>query len=121
MIIALWIINALLALAFLGAGAMKLARSREALIAGGQGYFEDFSDGTVKAIGVVEVLGALGLILPLATGIVPILTPIAAVGLAVAMLVATIVHLRRKDKPTASLALMVLAAISAVLGFIVLT
>jgi len=43
------------------------------------------------------VLGALGLILPAVTGIMPILTPIAAVGLALTMLGALITHVRRKD------------------------
>ncbi len=47
MTIALWIINILLAVAFLGAGSMKLARSKEALVAAGMGYAEDFSAGGV--------------------------------------------------------------------------
>ena len=60
-------------------------------------YVEDFSTPAVKAIGAAELLGAVGLILPLATGIAPILTPLAAVGLTVLMIgaVATTCAARR--------------------------
>ncbi|WP_449281804.1 DoxX family protein [Leucobacter sp.] len=120
MLIALWIVNALLALAFLGAGIMKLARSREALAAGGMGYVEDFAPATIKVIGALEVLGALGLILPLATGIAPVLTPIAAVGLVLTMVGAVVVHVRRRETAAPAAVLGVLALASAVLGFIAL-
>ena len=119
MIIALWVINLLLAVAFLGAGAMKLARSKAALQANGMGYVEDYSAGAVKAIGAVEILGALGLILPLATGIATVLTPIAAAGLAITMLLAVLVHARRKESFTPALILMLLAVVSTVIGFLV--
>ncbi|MFD2840542.1 DoxX family protein [Populibacterium corticicola] len=120
MTIALWIINILLAVAFLGAGSMKLARSKEALVAAGMGYAEDFSAGAVKAIGAAEVLGALGLILPLATHIAPVLTPIAAVGLTIIMVGAVVVHRKRTESATPALVLAVLSAVSAVLGFLTL-
>ena len=80
--ITLWIIAGFLAAAFLAAGAMKLAWPKAKLAESGMAWTEGFTDGQVKAIGVVEVLGALGLILPAALDIAPILTPIAA-GLAV--------------------------------------
>jgi len=51
----------------------------------------------VKFIGVVEFLGALGLVLPRLTGIAPGLTPLAATGLAVTMVLAAITHYRRKE------------------------
>lgn len=120
MLIALWIVNALLALAFLGAGVMKLARPKEALAAGGMEYVEDFAPATIKVIGALELLGALGLILPLATGIAPILAPIAAVGLALTMAGAIVVHVRRRENTVAAVVLGVLSAASAALGFIVL-
>jgi hypothetical protein len=60
-------------------------------------WVEDFSVPTVRFIGVVEMLGAIGLILPAATGIAPILTPIAAAGLAVTMVLAAATHIRRKE------------------------
>ncbi len=94
----LWIVAGLLALGFLGAGAMKLSQPREKLAAS-MGWVEDFSPPMVKAIGALEVLGALGLILPAATGIAPILTPLAAVGLALVMVGAIVTHLRRKEYP----------------------
>lgn len=121
MIIALWILNGLLALVFVAAGAMKVARPREALMAQGMGYVEDFTSPAVKAIGAIEIVGAVGLILPLATGIAPLLTPIAAVGLTVTMIVGTVVHIRRKEKAVPSIVLALLSAVSAVLGFIVVT
>ena len=66
MTVALWIINILLAVAFLGAGAMKVAKKPEQLKESGMQWVEDVSPGLVKFIGVAEVLGAIGLILPLA-------------------------------------------------------
>ncbi|HEX9353566.1 MAG TPA: DoxX family protein [Streptosporangiaceae bacterium] len=79
--IALWVIAGLLAVAFLASGAMKLTRPKEKLAASGMGWAEDFSAGTVKAIGTLEVLAAVGLILPAALDIAPVLVPLAAVGL----------------------------------------
>jgi len=119
MLIALWILNGLLALVFLGAGSMKLLRPKEALVSSGMGYAADFTTAQVKLIGAVEILGALGLILPLLTQIAPVLTPIAAVGLAITMVVATTVHARRKESLVPTLILAALAVVSAILGFIV--
>jgi uncharacterized membrane protein YphA (DoxX/SURF4 family) len=93
---ALWIAQGVLAAVFLAAGITKLIRSREKL-AETQGWVEDFSGGNVKLIGVVEVAGALGLILPGATGIAPILVPLAASGLALEQICAAVVHLRRGE------------------------
>jgi uncharacterized membrane protein YphA (DoxX/SURF4 family) len=113
--IALWIIAGLLAVAFLASGAVKLARPKEKLAALGMGWVEDFSAGAVKAIGTLEVLAAVGLILPAALGIAPVLVPLAAVGLVVLMAGAIITHLRRHEaqviaSPMALLALAVLVA-----------
>jgi uncharacterized membrane protein YphA (DoxX/SURF4 family) len=121
MLIALWILNGLLALVFLGAGLMKLARPKAALASSGMAYVEDFTSPQVKLIGTVEVIGAFGLILPLLLDIAPILSPIAAAGLAITMIVATTVHLRRKETPIPTIVLAVLAGVSAVLSsFVVL-
>lgn len=95
--VVLWIIASLLAAAFLAAGGMKLAKSRAELITSGMTWADDFSDGQVKGIGGLEVLGALGLILPAAFGIAEILTPIAAAGLFLVMAGAVVVHLRRGE------------------------
>lgn len=118
MIIALWIVNVILALIFLAAGVMKLIRPKEALAASGMTWTNDTSAGAVKAIGAVEVLGSLGLILPMATGIAPVLTPIAAVGLALTMIGAIAVHVRRSENFIAPIVILVIAVGSAVLGFI---
>ena len=59
--IALWIIAGVLAVLFLASGVMKLVRSNEKLAAAGMGFAEDFSTGAVKAIGVLEILAAVGL------------------------------------------------------------
>ena len=117
--ITLWIIAGLLALAFLAAGAMKLAKSRAQLAESGMAWTEDFSDSQVKLIGLVEILGALGLILPAALGIAEILTPLAAAGLALTMLGATAVHARRGEKSNipVTLVLAALAAFVAVMRF----
>jgi len=92
----LWILQVLLAIAFLMAGTMKLITPKKKLRER-MGWVDSFGDTGVKLIGTVEVLGALGLILPAATGIAPILTPLAATGLAVLMVGAAITHARRKE------------------------
>ncbi|MCS0498526.1 DoxX family protein [Protaetiibacter mangrovi] len=117
MIIAYWIVAGLTALAFLAAGGLKLARSTEQLAASGLAWTEDFPAWAVKLIGAAEVLGAVGLVLPMATGVAPILGPVAAIALAVLMLGAAIVHLRRHEPPI-PFALVALATASAVLGFL---
>ncbi|WP_296665752.1 DoxX family protein [Demequina sp.] len=117
MITALWILNGILAAVYLGAGGIKLVRTKEQLRTSGQGWTDDFSQGAIRGIGTAELLGAIGLILPLATGIAPILTPLAAVGLAADMVGAVMVHRRRGDPFIVPAVLAVLAAASAVLGF----
>jgi len=94
--VALWIVQGLLALMFLMAGVTKVMQPKEKL-AGNMAWVEDFSGGQVKTIGVLEVLGAIGLILPAATGILPWLTPLAAIGLSLTMIGAIIVHIRRGE------------------------
>jgi uncharacterized membrane protein YphA (DoxX/SURF4 family) len=97
--IALWIIAGLLAAAFLAAGLMKVSQPKEKLAASGMGWTDGFSPGGVKAIGAVEVLAAVGLILPAALGIAPVLVPLAAVGLVLLMIGAAITHARRHELP----------------------
>ncbi|WP_214366536.1 DoxX family protein [Pseudonocardia sp. H11422] len=111
-----WLLQIALAVAFLGAGAMKLARPRKALADSGMGYVEDFSDGAVKAIGALEVLAAIGIVLPWATGIAPALTPLAALGLVVIMIGAAVVHARRKEYPMIGINV-VLGVLAAIVAF----
>ena len=96
--LALWITAGLLAAVFLLAGSNKLFISREKLAkAPGGGWVLDFSAGFVKALGAVEILGAVGLILPALLGIAPVLVPLAAVGLATIMVGAALVTYRRHE------------------------
>lgn len=114
-----WILQGVLGLAFLGAGGMKLVQERKKLIDGGMGWAEDFSDGTVKVIGGLEILGAVGLVLPTLIGVAPVLTPIAAAGLALVMAAAVVTHIRRGEYSGAvpSAVLGVLSLVVAILRF----
>jgi DoxX-like protein len=107
--IALWIVAGLLAAIFLGGGVLKLAQPREKLIASGFPVFEGFSSGAVKAIGTLEVLAAIGLILPAALDIMPVLVPLAAVGAVMLTVGAIIAHGRRREAQGVVGALIVLA------------
>lgn len=109
--IALWALQVILALAIGGAGAVKLAKTKEEL-APRMAYVESFTAGQVKAIGAIEVAAGLGVVLPAATGILPVLTPIAAVGIVLIMIGAMITHIVRKE-PASIVVNIVLAAAAA--------
>jgi uncharacterized membrane protein len=68
------------------------------------------SKGLVSFIGISELAGAIGLILPMATGVAPILTTLAALGLAIVMLLAILFHVKRKESPVPVLVLLLLAS-----------
>ncbi|MGW6118517.1 DoxX family protein [Nocardia sp. NPDC055165] len=96
--VVVWIVSGLLAAVFLLAGAMKLAKSKEQLVADPKmGWAEPFPEGLIKFIGAAEVAGALGLILPGVFGIATWLVPAAAIGLAVIMVGAIVTHGRRGE------------------------
>jgi uncharacterized membrane protein len=95
--VVLWIVAGVLAAAFLASGLMKLAQPKKKIVDSGMGWAEDFRDGAVKGIGALEVLGALGLILPAVFDVATVLVPIAATGLALIMLGAAVTHARRKE------------------------
>ena len=111
----LWVLSGLLAAAFLFSGATKELRSKQELIASGLSLYEGWPPAAIKALGVIELLGALGVILPAVTGIAPILVPLAASGLAVTMIGAMVVHARRREFPYMglNLVLLILAAVVA--------
>jgi uncharacterized membrane protein YphA (DoxX/SURF4 family) len=96
MSIALWVVQVLLAAAFLVSGATKLSQPKEKLVKK-MAWVEDFSQPTVRIIGALEVLGAIGIVLPALTGIVPSLTPLAALGLVLLMIGAALTHLGRAE------------------------
>ncbi len=112
-----WLLQILLALAFVAAGAMKLTSAQPQLVANGMAWAEDFSDTQIKLIGAAEVAGGLGLVIPAATGIMPILTPVAAAALALLMGGAVATHLQRGESPGPAAVLMVLAALAAFLTY----
>src|SRR5215204_3528531 len=92
--IVLWSVQGFLALFFLAAGAPKIS---------GRGIekwtgFSELPRSQVVFIGLAEVLGAAGLVLPMATGVLPWLTPLAALGLAIIVLMATGFHLRADER-----------------------
>lgn len=94
--IAIWIAQILLAVAFAASGISKLVQPYEKLAAQ-MAYVNDFTPGAMRAIGTLEILGAIGVVLPTLTGILPWLAPAAAFGLAVNMGGAMATHLRRKE------------------------
>lgn len=96
--IGLWIAQGLLAAAFGMAGFMKLIMPIDQLTA--MSFVSEYSAGMVRFIGITEVLAAIGLILPAALRIWPILTPLAASGLSIVMILATQYHISHNE-PTA--------------------
>lgn len=94
--IALWIAQGLLALAFAAAGFVKTTGS-ELSLSKKMPWTNDFSMRQIKTIGTLEMLGAFGVIVPRVTGILPILTPMAATGLACVMVGAAFTHIRREE------------------------
>jgi len=113
--IALWVLQGLAAIAFLGAGGMKATTPKEKLDANPHmAWAHDFSAGQVKMIGLAEVLGAIGLVVPWATGIVPMLTSIAAACLGILMAGAAVVHIRRKEPSLPPIALGLISLVIAV-------
>jgi uncharacterized membrane protein YphA (DoxX/SURF4 family) len=119
--IAIWALQILAGLAFLAAGIMKSTQPITSL-AKQMTWVTVVPPWMVRFIGVAELLGGIGLILPAATGVWPWLTPVAAVALAVVMLLAAGFHVRRSDtfdKTSASLVLLVLTVIIALGRFVV--
>lgn len=96
--IAVWVIQGILATAFLFAGFMKATQPKEKL-APNMPWVNDYDANSVKLIGISELLGGIGLLVPWLTGIVPVLTPIAAIALAVVMVLAAIYHAKKNEIP----------------------
>ncbi|WP_433362631.1 DoxX family protein [Actinoplanes sp. CA-142083] len=94
--IAYWIVAGLLALFYLYAGGLKIVRTREQLRPM-MGWVDTVPMPLVRVIGVLEVLGAIGLILPKLTGIAPWLAVLAAIGLVLIQIGGIITHLSRGE------------------------
>ncbi|WP_017687108.1 DoxX family protein [Paenibacillus sp. PAMC 26794] len=93
--VTLWMVQLILALGFVYSGWMKTIRieSSKKTCA----WVNDVPKSLVILIGIAELLGALGLVLPWALNITPVLTPIAAIALAVVTLLGMLFHIRRKE------------------------
>jgi hypothetical protein len=94
---ALWSIQSICAVIFVFTGLLKTTVQKDKLKEMGVAGLENFSPRSVFLIGISEVLGAMGLILPLLLGIFPRLTSISAVGLALIMILASRVHYQRME------------------------
>ncbi|MFD0856124.1 DoxX family protein [Actinomadura adrarensis] len=101
--ITLWIITGLLTAVYLfsGFGKLFVPQEKMAQMANAARWVLDFKPGTLKAIGALEILGAVGLILPALLGIAPVLVPLAAGGLTLIMTGAVIMRLRRGETKAA--------------------
>jgi uncharacterized membrane protein YphA (DoxX/SURF4 family) len=96
MSVVLWIVQGLLALAFLMAGFMKLTQPM-ATLKKRMAWTAAVPAGLVRFIGLAELLAGVGLVLPLLTGILPWLTVAAAIGLSIVMVSAAFFHLVRHE------------------------
>ncbi|GAA3273824.1 DoxX family protein [Dactylosporangium vinaceum] len=111
--VALWIVQAVLAAAFIAVGAGKLAQSKLKLLKNPQmAWVEEFPEPALKALGAVEVLAAIGVVVPWLAGVATVLTPVAAVVLGLLCLTSVPGMLRREQYATIApnAVLLVLAA-----------
>lgn len=104
----LWIAQAVLAFMFLYAGFMKLIKTPEALDAMGWHWALDLPHALILFIGVMEVLGAIGILLPAATPILPVLTRVAAAGMVLLQVSAIVLHATRGEVQSLPLNLILL-------------
>lgn len=116
--IVFWFVQWVIAVAFVASGAMKVLQPVGKLT-DSMAWVPTVKPSTVKLIGIAEVLGGLGLVLPSLMGIAPILAPIAAVALALVMMLAAIKHFQMNDAKGAvpSIVLFVLSVVVAVVRF----
>jgi uncharacterized membrane protein YphA (DoxX/SURF4 family) len=105
----LWIVQSLLAFAFVAVGAMKLFAYEKFKAQSEKKGPTAITRGFAAFIGVAEVAGGIGIVLPMATNITPSLSLWAAVGLSTIMLLAIGFHLRRRESPAAPVILFALA------------
>ncbi len=110
-----WVLQFLLAIAFIGAGLMKLSTPKDRLVERME-WARGVTPRGIKLIGIVELLGGVGLVLPALTGVLPWLTTLAAIGLAIAMGAAIYTHIRLREAaqalPAAVLLLLLLVTIA---------
>ena len=93
----LWIFQSLVAAVFLYSGMQKSIYPEQKLVASGQTGVAGLPPGLIKFIGISEILGTIGIIVPQLWHILPVLTIFAAIGLAVIMIPAAIIHFKRNE------------------------
>jgi len=104
-----WTLQILAALAFIMAGLMKISTPYEELVlADNMGWAEDFSAMQIKIIGILEVQGSIGMILPLVLKKFTFLVPFAALGLVLVMVGAIFTHLNREEPIIVNIILLLL-------------
>ena len=91
----IWILQGLIAFIFLYSGINKSWLDEKTLVNKGQTGVEGLAPGLIKFIGVSEIFGAIGIILPFALNIYPVLTAISALCLGIIMIPAAIIHYKR--------------------------
>ncbi len=106
--VVLWILQALLAAFFLAAGVFHLLMPMARLKASAP-WTEDVSEPLVRLIGLLEMLAALGLVLPGITHIATVLTPLAAIGVVLIFLGAIALHVRRGEAKMTGMHIVVIA------------
>jgi uncharacterized membrane protein YphA (DoxX/SURF4 family) len=107
--IGLWVVQALLALVFIGVGGIKVFAYEKYKAATEKKGPSDITRGLARFIGITEMAGGVGLILPVAVKVAPWLTAWAALGLATIMLLAIVYHLRHRESAVLPLVLFLLA------------
>jgi len=119
--VVLWVLQILLALAFVGAGVNHAFRYEAIKVQPMMSWVNALPRRLLTFIGICEILGGIGLVLPALTNIVPSLTPLAALLLAVMMLLAAIFHFPRREYNAIviNVVLLVLAAFIAYGRFVV--
>jgi len=111
---ALWIVQILLALAFIAAGGMKVLAYEKYKAMSEKNGPANLTRGLVMFIGIAELAGAIGLVLPMTANVAPWLSPMAGVGLATIMLLAVFYHVRRHESLAVPAGLFLLALFVAV-------
>src|SRR6266511_1060960 len=113
----LWVGQILLALAFLGVGYTHTLGFDQASTRPGMTWLAAVGRDRMRIIAILEILGAIGLILPAGTGVLPWLTPVAATALAVLMVLAIVLHARRPDEGRNIVFNAILGAIAALVAY----
>jgi uncharacterized membrane protein YphA (DoxX/SURF4 family) len=93
----LLIVKIVLAVLFGLAGIMKATRSMEQLAGAGMTWVNEYPENSVRLVGILELLGALGVILPTATGFLPVITLMSSACLGITMILAALHHYKHKE------------------------